>query len=179
MIFKKLIKKLFRPKLEEKEKEDNKIQEIIDYDATIEKLRRLNFYNINYKQQALKDIINEFTKNNQLISAKLKSNIHEIMQLKILLENERKENKKRNEVIEAFKSKENENIKKIKKLEKILNMKEIEELKEKFQIKENELINMKKNYELKGKEIEKIMNDKEKEIKILNDKLRAKQNKIE
>ena len=170
---------MFRPKLEEKEKEDNKIQEIIDYDATIEKLRRLNFYNINYKQQALKDIINEFTKNNQLISAKLKSNIHEIMQLKILLENERKENKKRNEVIEAFKSKENENIKKIKKLEKILNLKEIEELKEKFQLKENELINMKKNYELKGKEIEKIMNDKEKEIKILNDKLRAKQNKIE
>ena len=62
---------------EKEEKKDNKIQEIIEYDNIIKKLKRFAsdylYYNQN-KQNILKDIIKEFNTNNQLISTKLKSN---------------------------------------------------------------------------------------------------------
>ena len=82
---------------EKEEKKDNKIQEIFEYDNIIKKLKRFAsddlYYNQN-KQNRLKDIIKEFNTNNQLISAKLKSNEDEKDQLKNELNLKEKKNRR-------------------------------------------------------------------------------------
>ena len=155
---------------EKEEKKDNKIQEIIEYDNIIKKLKKFSsdvLCNYPSKQNKLKDIIKEFTTNNQLISAKLKSNEDE-------KENELNLKEKK---IEELNNSLSLKLEEINKLEN-LNIK-VKEMEKKFQLKENELMELKEHYKLKENEIEKLKINYEKEIKGLKDNFNSKEKKSE